>query len=646
MLGQIQVSVPLFYREIIAFMIILLFFCLANEQYNNSVNQDNSKFLMINDSKPESTIVIDRDTTPATRLSAFELQYHIYKISGAILPIVTDDTKVNGRLILIGESAMTRELGIKSSDFESQEYMIRILPETIILIGRDWQETQENLNEAGISTVYTAIGDSRIKLDYGKLTGMDSINVTLPGFFDEQGTCYAVYDFLERFCDVRWYGPTELNLVCPTTRTLSFESDEIRRSPAFAHREGSMITPWPILKELWNNPSIEECHLYMRRLRMGGDKWAGNHSFRSYYDRFLRKNPDHPELFEGEHPEYFAQGRSEGERQFCYTNPDFIKQVAQDARNFFDGKGLKGFAPAMGDYFAVVPMDNNAWCLCPNCQAELEKDKQTSGPHFSNGRASGYMFGFINNVAKELKKTHPDKYISALAYWDYAYYPDRIQLESNIAVAPCLQTRIYWGQNIARNDIKFYKSWVEKKDHPIYLWLYYCFPEENALVGRFNCFPGFMAHTAARQIKMYHDDGVKGLFLCGIGEQVDFYVTMKLLDNPDLDIDDILDEFFTSYYGASAEPMKRLYLRIEEIYSNPEDYPPEVRTEERQFHQNEEIAWKYLGTEERMAELGKLMQQADQLAVTDVEKQRVQLFERGVWNYMLEGKKKVSRIRD
>jgi len=51
MLGQIQVSVPLFYREIFAFMIILLFFCLANEQYNSSVNQDNSKFLMISDSK-------------------------------------------------------------------------------------------------------------------------------------------------------------------------------------------------------------------------------------------------------------------------------------------------------------------------------------------------------------------------------------------------------------------------------------------------------------------------------------------------------------------------------------------------------------------------------------------------------------------
>ncbi|MDQ1318087.1 MAG: hypothetical protein QG588_1743, partial [Candidatus Poribacteria bacterium] len=561
-------------------MLMLLFFCLANEQYKDSSVTDSNTFLMVRNSKPESTIVIAKEPTSSARLSALELQYHIHKITGIMLPIVTDNTKVDGRRILVGESAMTRELGIKGSDFKSQEYLIRITPDTIVLIGQDWQETEENLKEAGISTVYSNIGDSRIKLDYGKITGTESKNIILPGLFDDQGTCYAVYDFLERFCSIRWYGPTELGMVHPTMQTLSFESKEIYRSPAFAHREGSMITPWPILQELWNNPSSEECYLYMRRLRTGGDKWAGNHSFRSYYDRFLRKSLEHPELFEGEHPEYFAQGRSDGERQFCYTNPDFIKQVAQDARDFFDGKGIKGFAPAMGDYFAVVPMDNNTWCLCPDCQAELEKDKQSSGPHFSNGRASGYMFGFVNKVAKELKKTHPDKYISALAYWDYACYPERIQLESNVAVAPCLQTRIYWGPNIVRNDIKFYKRWVEGKDHPIYLWLYYCFPEENALVGGYHCFPGFMAHTASRQIKMYHEDGVKGLFLCGIGEQVDFYITMKLLDDPELDIDEILDEFFTSYYGASAEPMKKLYLRIEDIYSNPENYPPEVRTEE------------------------------------------------------------------
>ena len=31
---------------------------------------------------------------------------------------------------------------------------------------------------------------------------------TWPGIWDDQGTMYAVYDFLERLCNVRWFTPT------------------------------------------------------------------------------------------------------------------------------------------------------------------------------------------------------------------------------------------------------------------------------------------------------------------------------------------------------------------------------------------------------------------------------------------------------
>lgn len=99
---------------------MLLFFCLAGEKYKDSSVTDSNTFLMVHNSKPESTIVIAKESTPSAQLSALELQYHIHKITGVMLPIVADDTKVDGRRILVGESAMTRELGIKGSDFKSQ----------------------------------------------------------------------------------------------------------------------------------------------------------------------------------------------------------------------------------------------------------------------------------------------------------------------------------------------------------------------------------------------------------------------------------------------------------------------------------------------------------------------------------------------
>ena len=56
------------------------------------------------------------------------------------------------------------------------------------------------------------------------------------------------------------------------------------------------------------------------------------------------------------------------------------------------------------------------------------------------------------------------------------------------------------------------------------------------------------------------------------------------------------------------------------------------------MHQVEEIAWKHLGTDQRMEELGRLIKKAKNYAVTDLEKKRVALWEKGVWDYMTEGK--------
>ena len=246
----------------------------------------------------------------------------------------------------------------------------------------------------------------------------------------------------------------------------------------------------------------------------------------------------------------------------------------------------------------------------------------------------------MNKVAREVAKTHPGKYISTLAYCDYSYHPLKVRLEPNISVQMCLHTRNWWVPGMKENEIRFYRDWVTReKGRPLYVWLYYCLPELN-LGPSYRCFPGFCSHTLGPAIKMFARDGVRGAFIEGASDQVDTYVTCKLLDDPSLDVDALLEEFFTRYYGQAAGPMKRLYLRMEEIYSDPANYPEEVRKDRtKDFFQTEEIAWKYLGTESRMAELAALMDEASRLAVGDVEKQRVGLFRKAVWNHMVEGRK-------
>ncbi len=594
-----------------------------------------------------ASIVIAARPTTAARLAACEFRYHVFKITGRVLPIRDDAAPDDGRSILVGESEFTRRAGLRRSEFAEQEYLIEISSSRITLLGRDEAEAGEASSESGIDTNYTRLEDTRRVVRYSTAVGeelraaVDAGEVRLPGPYDEQGTCYAVYDILERFCDVRWFGPGAGQMTCPRLAELKIRCGKIRRSPALKYRMGTPTWDWPMMKAQWGDPSAEAVALYFRRLRVGGEKWAANHSFRSYQDRFRLKNPVCPELFERPRPEFFAHSQSGGSDalQLCYTNEALIQQVAQDARDYFEGKGLKGQQVALGDYFALVPLDNSAWCQCAACQAQLARDADNAkGGHFHSGTASHYWFGFVNAVARETKRTHPGKFIATLAYHVYAIRPTDLEIEPNVAVAPCLQVRNYWAPRIAAHEAEIHRQWTEPRDRPIHVWNYLCFPEEAGfLTGKWKCFPGFSAHRLAAEISRYGQGGVRGVFLCGLGEQLDFYLTLKLQDDPTLSVDDLLAEFFTRYFGAAAGPMQRFYRLIEETYSEPRNYPADLVDSETQLHQTEEIAWKYLGTESRMAELAEFICEAEALARPGDEARRVQQWRAAVWEHMLDG---------
>ncbi|OHB81752.1 MAG: hypothetical protein A2V98_07440 [Planctomycetes bacterium RBG_16_64_12] len=560
--------------------------------------------MLARDGQPTATIVIAATPTSVATLGAQELQYHLQKITGATLPIKNDGEKVEGPRVLVGPSAATTQLGLDESQFKDQEYLIRFLDNSVILVGK------------------------------------------------EQGTSYAVHDFLERFCDVRWYGPGESQMVLPKTATLAVQPREIRRAPAFAWRcvfpELEQLT---MGRGLYNQPSEQDMNVFWLRLRAGGEAYACNHSLERYYDRFWKKNAKCPEVFVAAHPDWFAQGYSASELeayggqppQLCYSSQGVADQVVADARKFFDGQGVEIGAEAAGNYFAVAPMDRGGrggWCKCPACQSQIDQKRQTENSFDSNGSASDYWFAFVNKVAREVAKTHPDKYISTLAYAGYSYYPRKVRLEPNVSLQMCLHARNWWVPGMQQDELRWYRGWVShEKGRPLYLWLYYLTPEWSP-ESKFNCFPGFYAHALGRQIKMFARDGIRGAFIEGVSDQVDTYVTTKLLDDPSLDVDALLEEFFTRYYGPAAKPMKRFYLCVEETFSNPANYSREVQKDRKKdFFQTEEIAWKYLGTEARMAKLGKLMDEATQLAVGEVEKQRVALFRKAIWDHMVEGRK-------
>ncbi len=589
-----------------------------------------SEFTLARDGVPACTIVISEHPALAARLAALELQFHVLKITGAELPIRMDSEKVMGPRVLIGESAATREMGIKGRDFAPQEYLIAFRPQTVILIGRDWEDTGANRREFGRPM---SCGDSlsatRQKIDFWKTVGMperSTEEMELPGIYDDQGTCYAAYHFIEHFCDVRWYGPSETSIIFPTRKTLSVTGSDIRRAPALKLRDALWSGNWPFMQKQWGAVTRPEVFLFWRRLRLGGEKWAANHTFHRKTVETMLNNP-----------EYQAQGPGHG-TQLCYTNPKLVDEVAQMARDFFDGKkdAPEGWK-AVGDYFALVPDDNSNFCQCSQCQALLDSGKDMNTRQFSSGTVSNYFFSFVNAVAREVHKTHPDKYIATLAYWNYAFPPRGFDLEPNVSIAPCLHTCVYAIHNEMReNDMTLYKEWVQKAKAPVFLWNYYHHPMEPALIDKWKCFPNIMVHNSANSMRMFIQDGVRGIFICGEQDMLEAYVIAKLWDDPAQDVDTMLNEFFHRYFGAAAKPMRKFYLRIEEIACDPKNYPPPLHRKNGIDWKN--VAWTHLGTEKQMQRLGSMMEKAHALASTDLEKQRVSLWNDALWKWMKEGR--------
>lgn len=587
-------------------------------------------FTLARNGQAACTIVVAEHPTPAAQLAALELQSHVLKVTGAELPIRNDAGTVSGSRILVGESAATRALGFSGAAFAPQEYLIAFRPETLILIGRDWEDTEANRHEFGRPmSCGDTLSATRQRIDYWKTTGLPERStgeMELPGVYDDQGTCYAAYDFLERYCGVRWYGPSDTGIILPSRTTLVAGGPDVRRSPALKYRDALWSGNWPFMQKQWGPVTRSEVYLFWRRLRLGGSKWAGNHTF-------------HPKTIKTmfTDPEYQAQGKGNGS-QLCYTNPKLVEQVAQMARDFFDGKqdAPEGWK-AVGDYFAIVPDDNSNFCECGRCKALLNSGKDMRTGQFSSGTVSNYFFSFVNAVAREVRKTHPDKYIATLAYWNYALPPRGFDLEPNVSVAPCLHTCVYAiHKEMRENDMVLYKDWLKKSHAPVYLWNYYHHPMEPAIIDKWKCFPNVMVHDTAKSMRMFIRDGVRGIFVCGEQDMLEAYVIAKLWDDPTQNVDTILHGFFQQYFGASAKPMEKFYRRLEEIACNPKNYPPPLHRRNGIDWRN--VAWTHLGTAERMQELGGLMAEARALAQTDMEKRRTALWDEALWKWMEAGR--------
>ncbi|MFA6566854.1 MAG: DUF4838 domain-containing protein [Victivallales bacterium] len=608
-----------------------------------------NELTLVDNGKPNASIILAEKPTNAAQFGAYELQHHIKLITGADLPIKNDGA-ADGINIYVGDSDAVKKLGVDCSQFGKQEYLIKFFPKAIVLAGKD-------------------------KIDLGKpvydyLQNNNAVS-TWPSVYDEIGTMNAVYDFLEKYCGVKWINPTDAGMILSEKKTLLVSGSEQRRHPFMLYRGGSAGTDssekYQLNGGFWRDKTGEgerynneaygkafgkfsdqnqknmakraQNRLFMYRMKGGGEKSQCNHSFYNFYDRFWDVKSVN---YEVQRPEYFAKGYQDQPPQLCYSNDATVQQVVKDVRDYFDNGGYRkrmSNIPAPGyhwgeNFYALEPMDNSAFCKCEKCVSQFEPNRRDD-----KSESSTYWFRFVNRVAKEIKKSHPDKKISTLAYMTHEGLPTGFKMEDNVVVHFCISyNRTPYNTAGLKKQLDRLREWDKKGEVPMYLWLYNTFPLEIADNGNFFCFPGFFAHEAKRQFDLFEKLKIKGIFHAGYNGEVDNYVTYKLMDDPKLDVDKLLEDYFSAY-GLAGKPLRKMYELIEERYCNPKYYPKTSNGEPYADHQTVGIAWDYLGNEETMKQLQEHMDHAYTSAKTDQEKQLVKLWDDSVWSYMKTGRK-------
>jgi len=589
---------------VVAFLTACL--SVAGEQPADASAKGKGSIALVKDGKAVARIVIAGNPPRYTQIAALELQTYIEKITGARLQITTDELPHAGEgyCVLVGESRLTRELGYSSDDFAKDELLVETRGSRLILMGRDepeygWVTYEENGHWPGFWPDAVNGGPDRRQI------------------YKDHGSLSAVYEFLEKFCGVRWYMVTEIGEVVPSRKTLTFANIHVRRRPWCRIRKFNieMPSPWHFYESYGAKGSPlgsraihtlgpghkgwRKLFMWLERMRYGGVLYANNHSLYSYYDRFGKQ-----------HPDWFANGDASYGNQLCYSNPQVIEQVAKDICDYFEGKYPEGRYPnidraywitAAGDFHAVVPMDNDQFCKCPRCRGKWQAGQDWM---FFGGRRSDYIWGFVNEVARRVARKHPDKFVSALAYWQYTV-PPSFAIEKNVAVMYCKSVSQYGDPRRKAFDRKWLPQWRKRTRH-LSIWEYYNFP-------RGAVFPGIQPHRIAEDMKFLRGLPIDGMFieLDSVNpamEHINLYCAMKLLDDPQIDIDQLLDEYYRLFYGPAEKPMRRFFEKIESIFTSEKNWRSVLK--QGKEHLDAKTSWEVMCPPETLAEFGKLIKKA------------------------------------
>ena len=352
-----------------------------------------------------------------------------------------------------------------------------------------------------------------------------------------RGTLYAVYTFLEDHVGCRWWSSKASTI--PKKPTLAIGPLAVRYVPPLEYREPFWTDAFDGDWAVRNKANGNSERLDARR--------GGKISYQGFVHTFYALIP--PATYFKAHPEWFSEikgTRTHNRAQLCLTNEAMRAELV---------KNLKATL-RKNPTATIASVSQNDWhgaCQCKTCAA-IDKEE---------GSHAGTLLRFVNAVAADIEKEFPHVAISTLAYQYTRKPPLKVQPRPNVIVRLCsIECSFSKPLSDPRNatfgdDIRGWSKVCKR----LYVWDY-------VTNFRHHIMPHPNLRVLGPNVKFFVEHNVKGLFEQGAyttlgAEMAELraWVLAKLLWNPKLDAEKLIDEFLAGYYGAAA-PHVTAHLKV------------------------------------------------------------------------------------
>jgi hypothetical protein len=563
---------------------------------------------LVRDGHPAADIVVPEQPPRMTRLAAEELQAYLEKISGARLQISSSPGNNLASHIYVGRSLYTDRLNISDEGLAYGAFKVISGKDYLVLLGDDTdfippEPYARNPDEIpAMMKKWDSLTGSTWGNPAGTSLGKRYHKEMGIWQGDKCGSLNAVHEFLRRL-GVRWYMPGELGEIVPATPTILVgKLNEVVR-PDFNMRRFYFA---------FYNVATKEDIMWYRRLALSyGEDVIGledpGHGIENVMSRDEMKKS---------HPEYYAiwggKRMAEKEGKACLSSEGLIQENVRYVRAMFDIYNVP--------MVSVMPQDGYGQL----CECELCKGKDTPG-RGKDGVLSDYVWDYVNRVAQEVYKTHPDRKISCFAYGTYTLPPEKIdQLSPNLIIGIVGCRRFYddrgtrWmnGHSRAEKDLlpnteanrlfnqflALRKVWMGKlSSGKMFQWEHYPFTGPGrAYIG----VPAYFPHLIGEDLRSLKGISLGEFVEVGAGgrgmthnpafEHLNIYVSSRLYWNIDQGVDALLDEYYQKFYGPAAEEMKSFIEYCEKNWYNPGRGWIEFQKNPEKLHMLRELAGKAL----------------------------------------------------